>query len=116
RRRLLHVVGGGDQGRDEPDDLAPGAAGQQQQPAPGGLLLRRGGGRTVGVTVGVAELVAEHQAEPSYVGDLLGLAGDVGQRGPQLGATVGGVLHQVLFLDHVHRRQRGGARDGVGAV
>ncbi len=85
-----------DQRRDEADHLTPRAAGQQQQPAPGRLLLDGGGRGAVGFAVGVAELVADHQAEAAHVGDLLVLVRDGLQRLLQLGAALGGVLDQLL--------------------
>ena len=82
--------------RDEAHYLAPGPAGQQQQPAPRRLLLGSGGGRRIRFAVGVAELVADHQAEATHVGDLVVLVRHHLQGLVELSAALGGVLHQAL--------------------
>src|SRR4029079_12823406 len=82
----------------------------------GRLLLRGGGQGAARLPLCVAELVADHQAEASDVGDLLEPVGDATQGVLELRAAHRRVLDELLVLDDVEGRDGRRAGDGVRAV
>ena len=118
--RLVDLVGGRDERRDDPDDVHVRARGQDEEVPREDLGLDPLGqvrvGRAAVALSRLDELEREHQPEAAHVADRGVLGGQRSEAGEELGATLAGVGDEALVLDDVERRVRRRAGDDVAAV